>query len=328
MSVSIPSEPITRKEQYLAKIAGQDVEIPSKPLTREEAYLDAIAKGGSGGGGTNDYNDLLNQPKINDTTLEGDMSAEDLGLATEQALSGKQDALTAGDYIQFDGDEISVNRSIAVNSVRRYVFRGSESTRYIDTYLDDELVSTVSMYYAESTRNFNDEISVGYDGSTKWLITNLKASTTKPQGYVEQRGFYDSSEYTQSFEIELHAGDKLIIKDELDAAIAGASGLKRYIETREAVAGSSWSHQFAHRPKVVLLIADLSNGTPYYLATPIVIADDGSIPFPYAMVCNGSKQFNPISGLSYNVNTETLSYSAGDYDASFNRGTNTIVYLA
>ena len=151
-----------------------------------------------------------------------DHSGEKLIIKSEldAAIAGKQNTLTAGDYIQFNGNEISVNRSIAVNAVRRYVFRGSESTRYIDTYLDDELVDTVSMYFTESARNFNDEISVVYDGTSKWLITNLKASTTKPQGYVEQRGFYDSSEYTQSFEIELHAGDKLVIKDELDAAIA------------------------------------------------------------------------------------------------------------
>lgn len=42
-------EPITRKEQYLAKAAGQDVETP-EPITREEMYLDAIAKGGGDGG--------------------------------------------------------------------------------------------------------------------------------------------------------------------------------------------------------------------------------------------------------------------------------------
>lgn len=42
--------PITRKETFLAKAAGQDVETPT-PVTREEVFLDAIAKGGGGGGG-------------------------------------------------------------------------------------------------------------------------------------------------------------------------------------------------------------------------------------------------------------------------------------
>lgn len=44
-------EPITRKEKYLAKISGEDVQIPEKPITREEMYLNAIAQGSSGGDG-------------------------------------------------------------------------------------------------------------------------------------------------------------------------------------------------------------------------------------------------------------------------------------
>ena len=47
----IPNNPITRTEQYLAKIAGQNVPVPDYPITREESYLDYIAKHGGGGGG-------------------------------------------------------------------------------------------------------------------------------------------------------------------------------------------------------------------------------------------------------------------------------------
>lgn len=49
--MSLPEKPFSRKEQYLAKIAGEDTEIPEKPFSREEMYLDAIAQGGGGGGG-------------------------------------------------------------------------------------------------------------------------------------------------------------------------------------------------------------------------------------------------------------------------------------
>jgi hypothetical protein len=42
----IPNKPILRSEQYLAKIAGEDVEIPEKPLHDEETYL-AILTGES-----------------------------------------------------------------------------------------------------------------------------------------------------------------------------------------------------------------------------------------------------------------------------------------
>ena len=39
---------ILRREQYLAKIAGDDVEVPEYPITREEQYLARIAEGGGG----------------------------------------------------------------------------------------------------------------------------------------------------------------------------------------------------------------------------------------------------------------------------------------
>lgn len=48
--VTLPDEPLTRMEQYLAKIAGQDVAIPDVPLTRVEQYLDYIAENGGSGG--------------------------------------------------------------------------------------------------------------------------------------------------------------------------------------------------------------------------------------------------------------------------------------
>lgn len=41
-------EPITRKEQFLAKASGREVETP-EPVTREEMFLDEIAKNGGGG---------------------------------------------------------------------------------------------------------------------------------------------------------------------------------------------------------------------------------------------------------------------------------------
>ena len=103
MGVQLPSEPITRKEQYLAKAAGQAVEIPAEPITREEAYLEAIANAGGGGGGTTNYNQLSNKPQINGTTLTGNKSASDLSLASTADLAGKVDkvegkGLSTNDY--------------------------------------------------------------------------------------------------------------------------------------------------------------------------------------------------------------------------------------
>lgn len=46
--MSLPNEPIGRMEDYLGKIAGQDVELPSAPIGRIEEYLDYIARHGGG----------------------------------------------------------------------------------------------------------------------------------------------------------------------------------------------------------------------------------------------------------------------------------------
>lgn len=71
--------PLTRKEQYLAAIAGEGDAVPDTPLTREEEYLQAILdNGGGGGGGTTNYNALRNKPQINSVELSGDKTTEDL----------------------------------------------------------------------------------------------------------------------------------------------------------------------------------------------------------------------------------------------------------
>lgn len=44
--------------------------------------------GGGGGGGTNNYNDLLNKPKINNVTLSGELSLSDLGIHNPVTMIG------------------------------------------------------------------------------------------------------------------------------------------------------------------------------------------------------------------------------------------------
>lgn len=80
--MALPDTPNSRKEKYLAAIAGQAVSLPEFPITREEAYLDKIAKngGGGGGGGVSSYTALTNKPKINNVELTGNKTSAQLGL--------------------------------------------------------------------------------------------------------------------------------------------------------------------------------------------------------------------------------------------------------
>lgn len=58
--MALPDRPLSRKEEYLAKIAGQaGVQKPDYPMSRTEEYLDYIAEnGGGGGGGTSSFETL------------------------------------------------------------------------------------------------------------------------------------------------------------------------------------------------------------------------------------------------------------------------------
>lgn len=60
-----------------SKIDGTSYDKP--PLSRVEALLIELNTGG-GGGGTNDYNQLINKPQINGVTLQGNYSADDLDI--------------------------------------------------------------------------------------------------------------------------------------------------------------------------------------------------------------------------------------------------------
>lgn len=73
MTTELPEKPLSRKESYLAAIAGESVELPEAPESRTEQYLAYIAEngGGGGGGGTNNFNQLTNRPKYNSTTMTG-----------------------------------------------------------------------------------------------------------------------------------------------------------------------------------------------------------------------------------------------------------------
>jgi hypothetical protein len=229
MGVQIPSEPITRKEQYFAKIAGQAVEIPAEPITREEAYLDEIAKNGSGGGGgTTNYNSLSNKPQIAGTELQGNKSLADLGIASEEDLAGKQNALTAGQYIEIDNDTISVKRDISKTAQQieyNFTIPGDYTLR-VKKYVQGDLVDTTDYTWNSVTDQINldsiMEVSKKPGGGFYWVVKNLIASTTQAADYsVELYALQQSTNYTQNFVATIDADKKLIIQSELDAAVAG-----------------------------------------------------------------------------------------------------------
>lgn len=94
--------PITRKELFLAKAAGQDVKVPT-PITREEWFLSRIGQGG--GGGTPQiptYNGVMPLGKYKVIAVDGEVSiAIGNGLDTFFTYENDGVVVTMGGAIEF-----------------------------------------------------------------------------------------------------------------------------------------------------------------------------------------------------------------------------------
>lgn len=74
---------------------------------------------GGGGGGTDNYNDLSNKPKLNDITLEGNKTASQLGLPdlkAIQAVTSIPSSASNGTTIMYTG----ANGAYLTGAVYRY----------------------------------------------------------------------------------------------------------------------------------------------------------------------------------------------------------------
>ena len=189
-------------------------------------FCSESSKKNGGTGGTTDYDQLNNRPQIGGVTLTGDMSASDLGLASEEEVEGKQDALTAGLYIEINNDAISVKRDItqtAQEIAYNFTIPGDYTLR-VKKYVQGDLVDTTDYQFNSVVDPINldsiIEVSKKPGGGFYWVVKNLIASTTQAADYsVELYAFQTSANYTQTFVTTIDADKKLIIKAELDAAI-------------------------------------------------------------------------------------------------------------
>ena len=133
MATELPEEPKSRKEQYLADIAGQDVELPAEPKSREEQYLAYIAEngGGGGGGGTSNFNQLSNRPKYNGTTMTGDTNIPEVKTYTAGSnitISGNEISATDTKYTAGTNVSISDQNVISATDTTYSAFTGTDGT--------------------------------------------------------------------------------------------------------------------------------------------------------------------------------------------------------
>ena len=116
-------------------------------LTNENNLSGSISNGANligsfvqgGGGGTSDYNDLDNKPKINDVTLSGNKTSHDLGLMPETTLS---EVATSGDY-----DDL-INKPDIPDMTDYY--NKSETDSLLDDKVNQSQISQETVIFPES----------------------------------------------------------------------------------------------------------------------------------------------------------------------------------
>lgn len=103
-------EPITRKEMFMAKASGQNVNTP-KPITREEKFLERIAENG---GKATSWKDLGETTVMGDTltwdgNTEGLYSVADMFYLISDVIPTLEDLQNGGIVTQSDGTPYTFN---------------------------------------------------------------------------------------------------------------------------------------------------------------------------------------------------------------------------
>ena len=185
--------------------------------------LAALGKNGGGStGGTTNYLELANKPKINNVELTGNKTLEDLGInipdlenyytkdAVNEALNKKQNTLTAGENITIsEGNVISANVSGGTDSNAVYTYYAPYSDE--DWFTEENVANILQTVKDKGYSNFE---MCTLNGSHYALRRggNLQALTTTEEYYDLEYLPNDLKYYTwYTFSAKLDENGKIVV---------------------------------------------------------------------------------------------------------------------
>ena len=185
--------------------------------------LAALGKNGGGStGGTTNYLELANKPKINNVELTGNKTLEDLGInipdlenyytkdTVNEALNKKQNTLTAGENITIsEGNVISANVSGGTDSNAVYTYYAPYSD---DDWFTEENVANILQTVKD--KGYSNFEMCTLNGSHYALRRggNLQALTTTEEYYDLEYLPNDLKYYTwYTFSAKLDENGKIVV---------------------------------------------------------------------------------------------------------------------
>lgn len=180
--MALPSNPLTREEQYLSNIAGEGTSLPEKPLTREEQYLEYIALNGGGGGGTTNYNALSNKPKINGVELSGNKTSEDLHIEGGDAVLES---------------DVTANTTVGAIGSGTTLDEGTTFTEFVQKLLISEIAPTTTFTASGSGVK---EVGTSVTPTLTLVISSKGTGTPTSIEFYNGATLLDSQAYTEGTE--------------------------------------------------------------------------------------------------------------------------------
>lgn len=157
----------------------------------------SIPSGGGGGGGTNNYNDLLNKPKINNVTLSGELSLSELGIYNPVVMTGatNSDDGSAGyapkpliadkdKFLKGDGTWSPISGSFNITNLWSY--GGNDSDIYwggTAITLSDSILN-YDMIVLEIVSNRDDLSNLWRSSNQYLLITDILINSINPYTFT------------------------------------------------------------------------------------------------------------------------------------------------
>ena len=146
-------------------------------MEAKDTILAAVYAGGSsgGGGGTSNYNELSNRPKINGTTLSGNKTAADLGLAaapvevTNSSAGAVSVALDPETIYHFTGALTSLTLTLTApaSGLAHYHF-DFDSGSTAPTLTLPNTVTMPSGFAVEANKHYEIDILNNYGAVMAW----------------------------------------------------------------------------------------------------------------------------------------------------------------
>ena len=191
--------PITRKEMFLAKAAGMDVETP-EPITREEIFLSKIKGGNGGSGGTGGGASIDVTAKVGQTIVVKEVDANGKPTAWESAeyqprTHWEETTTIKGDTLTWDGNTDGLT-NVSADGATMYCI--SDATPTMDDFANGFTVIKTTGEIIELTSS----VVADYDGMLMcdyFYIIPTDNYVLGGEIVFEKAGFYVSPDATIPF---------------------------------------------------------------------------------------------------------------------------------